>query len=261
MQEILGNNIYQGDCFELIKGIPDGTVDCVITDPPYGTTANKWDKSFDIEAMFQEFKRVIKPNGAMCIFGQEPFSSKLRIISGCFRYDWILYKPLPVGFLNANKMPLRAHEVVSVFYKKLPTYNPQFTEGKPYVKKHGISRNYGCFSRSTSINNGKRYPKDVLQFNKVRYPEYCGHPTQKPVALIEYLIKTYTNPGEVVLDCFLGSGTTAVAAINTGRKYIGFEKEAEYFEMAKTPCKADEPSAFHLFRQSHNQTDKQFLTK
>mgnify|MGYP002853282080 CR=1 FL=1 len=239
MQEILENNIYQGDCFELIKGIPDGTVDCVITDPPYGTTINKWDKKIDIEAMFQELKRVIKPNGAMCIFGQEPFSSKMRIISGCFRYDWIFHKTKAAGFLLANKMPLRAHEVISVFYKKLPTYNPQFTVGKPYNRqRQGRAPNYGNIERIPTINNGKRYPIDVLQIDSCKNTECCGHHTQKPVALIEYLIKTYTNPGEMVLDCFLGSGTTAVAAINTGRKYIGFEKEAEYIEMAKKRIEA-----------------------
>ena len=245
MQEILENNIYQGDCLELIKGIPDGSVDCVITDPPYGTTKNKWDKAPDLEIMFREFKRIIKPNGAMCIFGQEPFSSKMRTVSDCFRYDWIWQKPNSAGFLNANKMPLRTHEVISVFYEKLPTYNPQFSEGKPYTKKtKTLSKNYGYFKCVATESNGKRYPKDILQFNHVTSSfnaEYCGHPTQKPVALIEYLIKTYTNPGEVVLDCFLGSGTTAVAAINTGRKYIGFEIEAEYFEMAKTRIEALHP--------------------
>lgn len=245
MQEILENNIYQGDCLELIKGIPDGSVDCVITDPPYGTTRNKWDKQVDIVAMFQEFKRVIKPNGAILIFGQEPFSSKLRTISGCFRYDWIWQKPNSAGFLNANKMPLRTHEVISVFYKKLPTYNPQFTEGKPYaIKTNKPSKNYGKFNSTPSYSNGTRYPKDVLQFSNVTRPfcpEYCGHPTQKPVALIEYLIKTYTNPGELVLDCFLGSGTTAVAAINTGRKYIGFELDEEYFTTCQRRIAAPQP--------------------
>ena len=234
MEQISENNIYQGDCLELIKGIPDGTVDCIITDPPYGTTKNKWDKRVDIAAMLQEFKRVLKPNGAMCIFGQEPFSSEMRLAGKFFRYDWIWQKKRPLGFLNANKMPLRDYEIISVFYRHLPTYNPQFSSGKPYAKfpsKRGRSTtNYGDFKDIPRIYDGCRYPKSVLQFP---YDKEKLHPTQKPVALIEYLIKTYTNPGELVLDCFLGCGTTAVAAINTGRKYIGFELDDGYYKMAQ----------------------------
>ena len=228
MEKIFENNIYQGDYQDLIKPIPDGSIDYIITDPPYGTTNNKWDKRPDIAFMFREFKRVIKPNGAICVFGQEPFASEMRLGSGCFRYDWIWQKQQGMGFLNANKMPLRDYEIISVFYKKSPTYNPQFAEGTPYVSRQGIfTKTYGSHkSNIVTVNDGVRYPKTIQKFLSDKEKL---HPTQKPLALIEYLIKTYTNPGELVLDCFLGSGTTAVAAINTGRKYIGFELDAEYF--------------------------------
>lgn len=248
MQEILENNIYQGDCFELIKGIPDGTVDCVITDPPYGTTANKWDKKVDLVALWKELYRVAKPNAAFLFNSQMPFVVDLvNSNRKDFRYEWIWVKSQGTGFINANKMPLKIHEQILVFYRKLPIYNPQKWQGKPFSMKPSeiISRNYN-YRRTVLYNNptGLRFPIDVIKsdYDALRYNSHVKnkplHPTQKPVALIEYLIKTYTNPGEVVLDCFLGSGTTAVAAINTGRKYIGFEKEAEYIEMAKTRIEA-----------------------
>ncbi len=244
MQEILENNIYQGDCFELIKGIPDGTVDCVITDPPYGTTDNKWDKKVDLVALWKELYRVAKPNAAFVFNGQMPFTVDLvNSNRKDFRYEWIWEKIQGTGFLNANKMPLKIHEQIVVFYRKLPTYNPQKWQGKPISfnrVSNSLSKNYN-FNKPIPYKNttGLRYPTDVIKcaHDALRYNSTLKnktlHPTQKPVSLIEYLIKTYTNPGEMVLDCFLGSGTTAVAAINTDRKYIGFEKEAEYIEMAK----------------------------
>lgn len=249
MQEILENKIYQGDCFELIKGIPDGTVDCVITDPPYGTTANKWDKQVDLVALWKELYRVAKPNAAFLFNAQMPFVVDLvNSNRKDFRYEWIWEKSQGTNFFNAKKMPLKIHEQIAVFYRKLPTYNPQKWQGKPDMRtevSHG-SRNYNLKDKKTAYNNpeGLYFPIDIINCNydKDRYNSTIKnkplHPTQKPVALIEYLIKTYTNPGELVLDCFLGSGTTAVAAINTGRKYIGFEKEAEYIEMAKKRIEA-----------------------
>lgn len=248
MQEILENNIYQGDCLELIKGIPDGTVDCVITDPPYGTTANKWDKKVDLVALWKELYRVAKPNAAFLFNTQMPFVVDLvNSNRKDFRYEWIWEKIQGTGFLNANKMPLKIHEQILVFYRKLPIYNPQKWQGKPLSLKSSeiISRNYN-HRKTVPYNNptGLRYPIDIIRCknDKDRYNSTIKnkplHPTQKPVALIEYLIKTYTTPGELVLDCFLGSGTTAVAAINTGRKYIGFEKETEYIEMAKKRIEA-----------------------
>ena len=251
MQEILENNIYQGDCFELIKGIPDGSVDCVITDPPYGTTANKWDKKVDLVALWKELYRIAKPNAAFLFNAQMPFTVDLvNSNRKDFRYEWIWEKHRCTGFLNANKMPLKIHEQILVFYHKLPTYNPQKWQGKPLsiTKSEIISKNYQNHKSTPYINpTGLRYPVDIIKcdYDSLRYNSTQKnkpmHPTQKPVALIEYLIKTYTNPGEVVLDCFLGSGSTAMAAINTGRKYIGFEKEAEYFEMAKTRIEALHP--------------------
>ena len=243
MQEILENNIYQGDCLELLKGIPDGSVDCVITDPPYGTTENKWDKKVDLVALWKELYRVTKPNAAFLLNAQMPFAVDLvNSNRKDFRYEWIWQKIQGTGFLNANKMPLKIHEQILVFYRKLPTYNPQKWQGKPLPLCYSeiISRNYN-YKKAVPYSNptGLRYPTDIIKCNydKNRYNSTIKnktlHPTQKPVALIEYLIKTYTNPGELVLDCFLGSGTTAVAAINTGRKYIGFELKEEYIEMAK----------------------------
>ncbi len=248
MQEILENNIYQGDCFELIKGIPDGTVDCVITDPPYGTTENKWDKKVDLVALWKELYRVAKPNAAFLFNSQMPFTVDLvNSNRKDFRYEWIWGKSQGTGFLNANKMPLKIHEQILVFYRKLPTYNPQKWQGKPRSMKRSdiISSNYHHQKTVPYENSdGLRYPLDIIKcdYDKLRYNSKIAgkplHPTQKPLALIEYLIKTYSNPGELVLDCFLGSGTTAVAAINTGRKYIGFEKETEYIEMAKKRIEA-----------------------
>jgi site-specific DNA-methyltransferase (adenine-specific) len=249
MQEILENNIYQGDCFELIKGIPDGSVDCVITDPPYGTTENKWDKKVDLVALWKELYRVAKPNAAFLFTSQMPFTVDLvNSNRKDFRYEWIWEKSQGTGFLNANKMPLKIHEQILVFYRKLPTYNPQKWQGKPLLnikRSEIISKNYNNHKRTPYINpTGLRYPVDIIKcdYDSLRHNSTQKnkplHPTQKPVALIEYLIKTYTNPGEVVLDCFLGSGTTAVAAINTGRKYIGLEKETEYIEMTKKNIEA-----------------------
>lgn len=215
-----------------MKEIPDGSIDMVLCDLPYGTTArNTWDVIIPMEHLWAQYSRIVKDAGAVCLFAQLPFDKKLALSNlSELRYEWVWVKPQGTGHLNAKKMPMKAHEVVLVFYKKLPTYNPQMRAGRPYVCKSGRgSTNYGRQESVTTVNNGDRYPLDVLEFS----PDRGLHPTQKPVALCEYLIKTYTNPGEVVLDNCMGSGTTCVAAVNTGRHYIGFELDPTYFEIAR----------------------------
>ena len=229
--------IYKGDCLEMMKSIPDKSIDMILCDMPYGTTQNKWDSAIPFEPLWKQYERVIKDNGAIVLFAQTPFdkvlgASNLKLL----KYEWVWQKNRGTGHLNAKKMPLKNHENILVFYKKLPTYNPQMREGDPYIRKNcGKSvlnkGNYGRMRESsTTICEGGRYPLDCLTFKVV---ERTVHPTQKPVELLEYLIKTYTNEGELVLDNCMGSGSTIVAALNTGRKAIGIELDDNYFEIAK----------------------------
>lgn len=223
--------LKQGDCLELMKGIPDGSIDMILCDLPYGTTArNKWDCVIEYELLWEQYERIIKENGAICLFAQAPFDKTLACSNlTLFRYEWIWVKQQGTGHLNAKKMPMKAHENVLVFYKKLPTYNPQMREGKPYVCKSGRgSTNYREQKSVVTENSGFRYPLDVLNFQS----DKGLHPTQKPVALLEYLIETYTNEGETVLDNCMGSGSTGVACINTNRKFIGIELDKHYFSTA-----------------------------
>lgn len=224
--------IKQGDCLELMKEIPDKSIDMILCDLPYGTTRNKWDSIIPLDKLWEQYERIIKDNGAIVLFSQPPFN----MILGCsnlklFKYEWIWEKESGTGHLNAKKMPLKNSENILVFYKSLTTYNPQMRKGfKPYTCLSGKgSTNYGGQVRVITENNGERYPLNIIKFNrdKERF-----HPTQKPVALLEYLIKTYTNEGEVVLDNCMGSGSTCVAAVNTNRHYIGFELEEKYFDIA-----------------------------
>ena len=229
--------LWHGDCLELMKNIPDQSVDMILTDPPYGTTACKWDSVIPFEPMWKQLKRIIKPNGAIVLFGAEPFSSLLRCSNiKDFKYDWVWEKSKATGFLNSKKQPLRAHEIISVFYSKPPTYNPQMTEGVAYnkgVRKEQTDEDvYGSFDQVEVKSNGLRYPRSV-QYFKTAESEGGFHKTQKPVALLEYLIKTYTNEGETVLDFAFGSCSTGVAAKNTNRKFIGIELDRNYFEIAK----------------------------
>ena len=310
--------LQQGDCLELMKNIPDGSVDLVLTDPPYGTTACKWDSIIPFEPMWEELKRITKTNGVFLFFGSEPFSSLLRLSNiDMFRYDWIWEKPKGSGFLSAKKLPLKNHEIISVFYldkaevtgrsekfknlrdwfyserlktglstkeinsmlgnrmsshyftkgvqftipteenyKKLQatgffkkpydeiksefdslangceiTYNPQMSKGKPYTCKQGYVGEYlgGGENRVLTVNSGERYPVSVIKENM----QTGSHPTQKPVALLEYLIKTYTNEGETVLDFTMGSGSTGVACVNLNRNFIGMELKREYFDISR----------------------------
>lgn len=227
------NKIHHGDCLEIMKDIPDGSVDMILCDLPYGTTRNKWDSVISLDDLWKQYNRIIKDSGAIALFGSEPFTSQLRMSNfKNYKYDWYWEKPNSTGFLNAKKQPLRAIETVSMFYRKQPKYNPQMTAGDPYKwsSKRGQSESYNKHNEVNReiVNNGERYPRNILKFKQER----GLHPTQKPVGLMEYLIKTYTNEGETVLDNCIGSGTTAIAALNLNRNFIGIEQEKEYVDIA-----------------------------
>lgn len=233
--------IKQGDCLELLKEIPDGSVDMILQAPPFGTTDCAFDKRIPFEPMWEEFLRVTKHNAAIVLFSQMPFGAELIMSQRkLFRYEWIWEKSLGVGFLNAKKMPLRCHENILVFYRKLPTYNPQHWFDKPYQKplwQGKVTKNYNLLDRQEPYENptGKRYPIDILQFYTASTHTniISIHPQQKPVPLLEYLIRTYTNEGELVLDATMGSGSTGVACMNTRRQFIGFELEEKFFNIAQ----------------------------
>jgi site-specific DNA-methyltransferase (adenine-specific) len=225
--------LMQGDCLERMKEIPDGSVDMVLTDPPYGATACKWDSIIPLEPMWQQLKRVIKPNGAIVMTASQPFTTTL-IGSNMkmFKYCWHWHKGYSTGFANCNKMPMKAFEDVVVFYSKLPTYNPQGLTRCGIVNKRGgqseAMGRTGCVG-GEYVQRFTNYPTDEIRTKK----EKTQHPTGKPVALMEYMIKTYTNEGETVLDFTMGSGTTGVAAKNLGRKFIGIELDPAYFKIAQ----------------------------
>ena len=228
-------NLIQGDCLERMKDIPDGSIDMVLTDLPYGTTACKWDSVIPFDAMWEQLKRIIKKNGAIVLTASQPFTSAL-IMSNVkmFKYCWVYRKPQGVDPFMAKKRPLNDIEDVVVFCKKSPIYNAQMKAGKPYIivrdKLPRINQlNNTLFKQTTTKNQGNRLPKRVLDFKQER----GLHPTQKPVALMEYLIKTYTNESETVLDFTMGSGTTGIAAKNLNRDFIGIELDETYFNIAK----------------------------
>lgn len=223
------------DCLEGMKMIPDGSVDMILCDLPYGTTQCKWDTIIPFEPLWEQYNRVIKDNGAIVLFGTEPFSSHLRLSNlRYYKYDWIWDKIKGTNFLNAGIQPMRNHELISVFYKKQCTYNPQKTQGhalkKSFRGKHLQTDVYGKMRNDNLYESTERYPRSIQVFSTDTQHSSL-HPTQKPVELCEYLIKTYTNEGELVLDNCGGSGTTAVACINTRRNYIIFEKEKHYCEI------------------------------
>ena len=226
-------DLRQGDCLEIMKDIPDKSIDMILCDLPYGSTRNKWDSIIDLKKLWQQYSRIIKDNGAIVLFSQMPFTAELVHSNlKLFKYEWIWEKDNGTGFLNAKKMPLKIHENILIFYKKLPIYNPQMRTGfKPYKCKQGRhSTNYGAYEQGhITESNGERYPIDIINFKK----DSGLHPTQKPVELLEYLIKTYTHENETVLDNCMGSGSTGVACVNTNRNFIGIELDEKYFNIAK----------------------------
>jgi DNA modification methylase len=232
--------LYKGDCLEVMKEIPSGSIDAIITDPPYGTTACKWDSVIPFDLMWEQLNRIIKPNGAIVLFGSEPFSSALRMSNiKNYKYDWKWDKDQAGNFANAKRHPLKTYEDIMVFNSKV--YNPQMTDANPKnIRPISDGANVNITGmvqkHSKDYNTKKRYPKAILKYstnmaecNKI----HRVHPTQKPIALMEYLIKTYTNENETVLDFTMGSGSTGVACVNTNRKFIGIEMDDNYFEIAK----------------------------
>jgi DNA modification methylase len=236
---VTSSAVLYGDCLELMKNITDRSVDMILCDLPYGTTACKWDVVLDFDKLWEQYERIIKPNGAILLFGSEPFSSAMRLSNiKSYRYDLIWEKSHSRGFLNAWRQPMRKHENISLFYKKQPTYNPILVDKKienirPNSKRTRSSQfNGGEFDNCETKRkcpNTKSMPDSILKFNSKVSP--IIHPTQKPVDLFEYLIKTYTNEGETVLDNCAGSGTTGIACINTNRNCILIENEQKYFDV------------------------------
>lgn len=232
-------DLWHGDCLEILRYIPDHSVDLVLTDPPYGTTDNQWDTPLDLAAIWPQLRRVGRPTTPVLLFAQLPFLADVAISNRAeLRYAWVCEKGNATGFLNANRAPMKAYEQVLVFYRAAPKYNPQMEKGDPYIKRPGKgkkSSNYnGHYDDIGTVSDGRRYPRDIISKDKWSWAgETLVHPTQKPVRLLEYLICTYTDPGDTVLDFTMGSGSTGVACVRTGRNFIGIERDADYFATAK----------------------------
>ena len=231
--------LYNDDMFNVLSNIEPQSIDLLLTDLPYGTLnkkRNQWDRVIDYDRFWEYVNTICKPNCAIVSTAAQPFTSELISTNYTdFKYCLIWEKSKATGYLNAKKQPMRAHEDIVVFYKKQPTYNPQFTSGKPYDKGKALrdAEQYGKQTKSVHVKDteGKRYPRSVLYF-KTAEDEGKLHPTQKPIALYEYLIRTYSNEGDTILDPCMGSGTTGVACIHTNRKFIGIEKDCDYYQVA-----------------------------
>lgn len=234
------NDVWLGDCLELMQNIPAKSVDMILCDLPYGTTACKWDTVIPFEPLWTQYKRIIKDNGAIVLTASQPFTSQLVMSNlKLFKYSLVWNKKIVTGFLNSKRQPLRQHEDILVFYSKQPTYNPQMhqnklkrnfegAEIKPSTENYGKQKNY-----ISTVKDDISYHRSIIEQTGVvnNSSQKVAHPTQKPIALFEYLIKTYTNEGETVLDNCAGSGTTAIACLNTNRNYICIEKEPKYYEI------------------------------
>ncbi len=230
-------DLRKGDCLELMRNIPDKSIDAIICDLPYGTTACKWDTIIPFEPLWEQYKRVIKNNGAIVLFASQPFTSALIMSNPkMFKYSLVWDKVAATNPMLAKKQPMRSHEDITLFYDKQPTYIPQMTDGVKWNRAGKKKHNTDTLGRSVLFmgddKSETRYPKSILTFSNADKTKN-SHPTQKPVALLEYLIMTYTNEGETVLDNTMGSGTTGVACVNTNRNFIGMELDDKYFEIAE----------------------------
>jgi len=234
--------LINGDCFTELASVADGSVDCVLCDPPYGTTKCKWDTELDLPSLWAVLKPKLKKNAVVIMFGVEPFSSVLRLSNiGWYKYDLIWYKSKCGSPLTAKYRPLQRHENLSVFAAGKTTYNPQMVSGTPYKRKYTLSKtnNHGFGIKGVETDNkGTRFPHTVLDFPQKWRRQDQVHPTQKPVELLEWLVRTYSNEGETVLDFTMGSGSTGVACVNTGRRFIGVELDKGYFDIAKARIEA-----------------------
>lgn len=240
------NVIYNEDCLIGMQRIPDKSIDAIICDLPYGTTSQKWDTVIPFELLWAQYKRIIKDNGAIVLFGSQPFTSAL-VMSNVkwFKCEWIWRKHKGTNIYGVKREPLKIHESCILFAKNKYTYNPQMTEGKPYKQRgsHNIGKSDGLIIANKKVgyakdfDSSKRYPISVQEFSNHNQKDNSFHPTQKPVPLLEYLVKTYTNEGETVLDNCIGSGTTAIACMNTNRNFIGFEMDQKYYEIANKRIK------------------------
>lgn len=233
------NVLFEGDCLEIMKKFPDNSIDLVLCDLPYGTTQNKWDSVINFDSLWNEYNRIVKESGAIILTSQGIFTAKLIISNEKnFKYKIVWEKSKPTNFLNAKKQPLRKHEDICVFYRKQPTYNPQMSKGKPYnkgIRKNQLTGSYGEFKPNEVANlSGERYPTDVVYFKTAESEGEVVHPTQKPIDLARYLIRTYSNPNDLVLDNAFGSGSFLVGAVLEGRKICGIElNNATYFKKIK----------------------------
>ena len=232
------DSIFYGDCLNVMPGIPDGTVDMILADLPYGVTQNKWDEIIPLDQLWQEYRRVTKPNAAIVLTAVQPFASQLIVSNPkMFRYDLIWQKNKSTGFLNANRMPLRQHEIILVFYQKLPVYHPQKTIGHApvhsFTKHTSDGTNYGKTKLVSGGGQTDRHPTSIIDIPVVNNDsDEKIHPNQKPIRLFEYLVQTFTDTGAIVLDNCIGSGTTAIACLNTNRHFIGIEQDVEFYRFA-----------------------------
>ena len=243
--DVSGSTLFLADCFDVFPSIPDKSIDAIIADLPYGTTQNKWDSVLPLDKLWQEYERVLKTDGVIVLFSAQPFTSFLVMSNPkLFKYEWIWNKVVPTGHLNAKKQPMRLHENICVFYKQQPTYNRQMAEKPKEYQRPNRKLVKGAFYETKNYGDAKRgfaedsdytktNPKSIIQLsNGNGYSKKGNHPTQKPIELMEYLVKTYTNENEIVLDNTMGSGTTGLACLKTNRQFIGIEKEKQYYDVA-----------------------------
>jgi site-specific DNA-methyltransferase (adenine-specific)/modification methylase len=253
------NKVIEADCLEIMEKLPDNSVDMVLCDLPYGTTQNKWDSVIPLDKLWREYKRIVKPNGAIVLTSHGIFTANLIVSNPqMFKYKWVWEKSKSTNFLNAKKQPLRKHEDVCVFYVKQPVYNPQMIEGEPYdkgMRKDQLSGSYGDFHSVHVQSDGMRYPTDIVYFKTSESEGEVIHPTQKPISLGRYFVRTYTNPGDVVLDNTSGSGSFLVAALLEGRNFIGIEKNADVALFKKEAINYIEASEERLFRAWQSMDD------